>query len=262
MLEIMEDILLQTCTYLKADELICYSLTCKNYNASLSKDILWKPLFLREFSHPAFNNLPSTIVDWKSYYRHIFLKIVWLHSKANVYDVTSCFECDYDTEDEWITQIDTLKPFCKDIKAGDIVHLSNLGDYRNDGKYIYDGTNIIPLDYEDMIDCDHGHVPIKFKVPQDFPPQYWSDCIEHNLYIPFHSKDFVDQLVNNIQFEEKAWKTFFFHDHIKYNVLIYWDEQEPDRNNLADAINKCIPECADSIHGTEVSIGTIYLVYR
>ena len=47
------------------------------------------------------------------------------------------------------------------IKYGDIIHFEQFGDYRNDGKCIFNGEEIIELDYE--ID-DYGSVPNNFKL--------------------------------------------------------------------------------------------------
>lgn len=103
---------------------------------------------------------------------------------------------------------DTLNLFKRhnaDLRYGDIIVFPHLAGYRNDGKMIYDGEHIIPLDHE-IID-DYGAVPPEFQILNPYPgtatpvfgPKYWSDIIEHNRSFPF---DFTTRLpgmtVNNV----------------------------------------------------------------
>ncbi len=86
-----------------------------------------------------------------------------------------------------------------DVKRGDIIHLESDGDYRNDGKYIYDGEKIVQLDY-DM--DDYGAIPSNFKILDDnltFSATYWVDVIAHNTYIYWDTKPYIDQLVRNFK---------------------------------------------------------------
>lgn len=66
-------------------------------------------------------------------------------------------------------------------KRGDIISTEKSGfHYRNDGKLIFDGTEVQYLNYE--ID-DYGSIPEEFKAIEEFPPNYWQYLIDHNEFI-------------------------------------------------------------------------------
>jgi hypothetical protein len=66
------------------------------------------------------------------------------------------------------------------LNRGDIVHFISLGDYRNQGKVIFDGKHFVILD--DGTD-EYGNLPRQFHV-QEFPtPDYFSEAIDHNSII-------------------------------------------------------------------------------
>lgn len=85
-------------------------------------------------------------------------------------------------------------------QRGDIIYFDFLGGYRNQGKSIFDGQDIISLDYEQD---DYGNVPEQFQAIIEFPPKYWSEIIEHNELVPFdyarHLKGMVPGNVYSIR---------------------------------------------------------------
>lgn len=58
----------------------------------------------------------------------------------------------------------------KHLKRGDIIENINMSGYRSQGVYMFDGSSVIPLQYD--FD-DYGSVSDKFLVFKDFPPDYW-----------------------------------------------------------------------------------------
>lgn len=89
---------------------------------------------------------------------------------------------------------DILKKYNSDWKYGDVICVTNSENYgyRNDGKYMWDGENVIDLDYEHD---DYGTVSSKFLVGKDFnTAMYWSDSIDHNsiVFAQFDTKYITD----------------------------------------------------------------------
>lgn len=90
---------------------------------------------------------------------------------------------------------DILKKYYNsDWKYGDVICVTNSKDYgyRNNGKYMWDGENVIDLDYEYD---DYGTVSSTFLVGKDFnTAMYWSDSIDHNsiVFAQFDAKYITD----------------------------------------------------------------------
>lgn len=71
-----------------------------------------------------------------------------------------------------------------DLRRGDLVCIESLLNSisRNSGKYIFNGIEIINLSFDADI---YGNIPSEFQSIIEFPPRYWSKCIDHNLCVPF-----------------------------------------------------------------------------
>ena len=78
-----------------------------------------------------------------------------------------------------------------DINAGDVIK-TEVNGYRNSGKYMWDGKNVIDLYYGYD---DYGSVPpvIQITDNNDFTPNSWKNLIVHNNLI-FFSKAITDRL--------------------------------------------------------------------
>ena len=92
-------------------------------------------------------------------------------------------------------------PISKRMKRGDVLHNVSMGDYRNDGKFIFDGEKLCypynkPFaDATDPEDPDeYGYVPKSFLAINEFPVRYWSEIIDHNYYIYADLTDFIDHI--------------------------------------------------------------------
>ena len=92
-------------------------------------------------------------------------------------------------------------PISKRMKRGDVLHNVSMGDYRNDGKFIFDGEKLCyPYNkpFADATDPDdpdeYGYVPKSFLAINEFPVRYWSEIIDHNYYIYADLTDIVDHI--------------------------------------------------------------------
>jgi hypothetical protein len=100
------------------------------------------------------------------------------------------------------------------VLRGDIILLSYMGEYRNDGKFIWDGEKAIPLDYN--LD-DYGHVPRSMQFPE-FPPDHFVDSISHNRI--FHlSQESKEEFKRN--YNPETMTSYVTDQYKKYNFKIY-----------------------------------------
>ena len=81
---------------------------------------------------------------------------------------------------------------------GDVVALEWIAGYRNDGKVMWDGENLVHLNVD--ID-DYGSVPEQFTFPE-FPLDYFYESIEHNNVI-WLSKSAVEEAIRNFNVEKQ-----------------------------------------------------------
>lgn len=94
-------------------------------------------------------------------------------------------------------------PISNRMKRGDVLHNVSMGDYRNDGKFIFDGEKLCyPYDdtFADYPD-EYGYVPHQFLVINEFPVRYWSEIIDHNSYIYANLED-ITQLTWHTPFND------------------------------------------------------------
>ena len=126
-------------------------------------------------------------------------------------------EPDYDDEKQYIVpdfedeEADLLKYATLAVKHG-ILKVEHgdpfiwLGDgYRNQNLRFYDKKKGVIYPWSDGPD-DYGTVPYQFKVG-DFPPDKWSDYVDHNNYV-FLRKDLVEQLKSTLkEVKPDVWKT-------------------------------------------------------
>ena len=146
--------------------------------------------------------------DWLTYEQFYKMLKIYEINKAKMFEIPdTVFWMDrkkYDNEDT--SQLDELNekvlPYVLlnfNIRRGDLIHLESMGDYRNDGKYIFDGDKFISLEFEPD---DYGNLPKEFKILDDyliFSPNYWLDVIDHNGYVHFDSLPYIDQLKYNLK---------------------------------------------------------------
>jgi hypothetical protein len=94
-------------------------------------------------------------------------------------------------------------PISKQMKRGDVLHNVSMGDYRNDGKFIFDGEKLCypynepfaeTANPDDPDPDEYGYVPRQFLAINEFPVRYWSEIIDHNYYIYADLTDFIDHI--------------------------------------------------------------------
>lgn len=261
----MEDILQVIASFLDIKDVANYAQTCKSYYRTLTSNTVWQKLFLQSYEHLAENTLPAEFKDWYSYCRHINSQILRLYDRASFYEVAPWLKDRdgrylkdeyYDEIDDWMQQVNTILPFVSDkLKRGDIVHFEQFGDYRNDGKYIYDGTKLLPLDTDYD---DYGQLPLEFKVPTEFPPRYWSEYIDHNVFVPVDFERFRDEMIAHVVYRKNYWRTHFYCNFLRYNVWILWEEEKP-ANIEAVLENEWIGEYENCINELGGQANDIYI---
>lgn len=79
---------------------------------------------------------------------------------------------------------------------GDIIHIIECGSYRNDGRMIYDGNQLLDL-YVDI--DDYGSVPPIFLVGDEFLATHWLNTIDHNSIVWIDPTKYRDQLIKNMK---------------------------------------------------------------
>lgn len=78
------------------------------------------------------------------------------------------------------------------LKRGDIIYIDGIcSGYKNLGKLIFDGINIVGLEYN--LD-KYGCIPEGFNVISEFPIRYWEGLIYYNNFIPFDISVIEDQI--------------------------------------------------------------------
>jgi len=105
------------------------------------------------------------------------------------------------------------------LKRGDVLHTSWKKEYRNNHKYLWDGTKVVPLDYK--ID-EYGSVPREFSFPE-FRPDYFSESISHNNIVRLTS-DKIYEVINN--FDPETQTSYITDKYNKYIVRINYDIQD------------------------------------
>lgn len=143
------------------------------------------------------------------------------------------------------------------VRRGDLIHLECESEYRNDGKFIFDGNNFIQLDFEPD---DYGTVPSQFKILDDtlaFSPIFWIGVICHNSYVHFDAGPYVDQLIKNLKqtapvfsysgvgtrnYKQETAETFFVHiTGARFTVSFVLDlGLEFDKEKLISFLNRGI----------------------
>jgi hypothetical protein len=139
--------------------------------------------------------------------------------------------------------LDHLYQINVDLVRGDLIFIDGIKTYRNNGIYIFDGCQIVFLDY--TID-DYGSLPKEFKVINNgVPIDYWISKkenglktmrgIEHNRIMWFDPSSVRQQLINNVKVEEIGEygsridleiSTTFIYNKKLYTIL--YDSKNPD----------------------------------
>ena len=153
--------------------------------------------------------------------------------------------------------LDKMCNFNFDLIKGDLIAISGFDDYRNDGIYIFDGCQIIGLDYK--ID-DYGSLPNEFTVINNgVPVNYWYDIgneeytkgISHNNIVYFDHSSVKDQCLANISDSDGHLKTHFKYDDKVYTIVAL-TEYDSDQSIFRSKFVRAIENNDKLIFNTEV----------
>ncbi len=112
-----------------------------------------------------------------------------------------------------------------DLLRGDVIHFEWIRNNRNDGKLIWDGENVLELDYDTD---EYGSVPKQFSFPE-FPFKHFYDSIDHN-FILWISPLAMEEIIRN--FNEKTQKSFASDLYKKYPVVAGAKDEDEEAIHL------------------------------
>ncbi|RUS12524.1 hypothetical protein BC937DRAFT_87651, partial [Endogone sp. FLAS-F59071] len=102
----------------------------------------------------------------------------------------------YDFDDQDIPRVTkhvAAQPWFALLRRGDVIHNGFFGSFRNQGKVIFDGQNVVRLAYH--ID-EYGSLPPGFDCAL-FPKGYWVDAIAHNGIVFLDLTPYLDEIRKN-----------------------------------------------------------------
>jgi hypothetical protein len=138
-------------------------------------------------------------------------------------------------------------PERNDMEKGDILHNVYEGEYRNDGKYIFDGEKLIELESEEDEYC---HAPKNILAFRDVHPHFYLSAIEHNclIYCDFQNIKLNDQryiepvqelYICNFTWNNETFALVCKRDSYDLRRGIYiYEVGEMDEDNLTDKLGK------------------------
>lgn len=113
------------------------------------------------------------------------------------------------------------------IKRGDVIEITEVSGYRNDGLAIWDGNKVQELDCD--LD-DYGAVPNTFFVGEGFLADHWSDAICHNNIVHINTKDpnIKQQLIDNFTPQKTSFTTDMGTFTIQFSYQDVIEADDPD----------------------------------
>lgn len=141
---------------------------------------------------------------------------------------------DSDFYQNYIVALNYLKSMNADLVKGDLILFDCAIGYRNQGVAIFDGEQIIDLEYD--VD-DYGALPSKFHVIENgVPLNYWSYVgdtdatigIDHNQYVWFNHVLVWEQCVANLTYGQTQGKyaiyTSFMFEQKQYKIMFEYHD--------------------------------------
>lgn len=140
------------------------------------------------------------------------------------------------------------------IRRGDVVHLEAADNYRNTGKYIYDGYRIINLNYDYD---EYGAVPNEFKVIDEFPIHYWTSVIAHNGIVHFNSDPYVDEILDHLEKIDandiEIYKSIFTHANgTSYTTFFIYEDGPEGEEKIHDDLQSHVFDAFDDMGCEEI----------
>ena len=186
--DIIDPMYNNTWKYLPVQDILGLCVTDKYMQSLCSHEDTWRFLLERDYPHI------RKIGDPRQQYMYNYTyRVSMLHTLSPPDLDIIVPEHDYDITQSTLDELSKYLP--SDIRRGDIVWLSNYGEYRNDGKFIYNGYTIEHLDSD--VD-DYGSVPSTYTIGDEFKSTHWVNVIDHNSYIWIDMDKYRDEILNNV----------------------------------------------------------------
>jgi len=203
MLTLPKDVIKYISTFLQYKDSISLELTSKYLRNSL--ETIWLNKVLSDYPNQMkyIPNIYKNLIELK------ILKILGFQSSTGYKKIYRLFmrKSKIISVKDFIDKIPNL-----DLRRGDVVRHGYVF-YRNEGKYFWNGTKIIGLDF---VKDDYGSVPNEFCFPE-FKPDYFTESIEHNTYINF-TEEKLKEMCNN--FDPDTQMSYVTDRYNKYEIDI------------------------------------------
>lgn len=162
-------------------------------------------------------------------------------TKANVFEIyVELSEDEFDRELDFIVP-DSLQDAFNSwgyryfMRRGDILFNSVHDRYRNDGKCLFDGNELIGLDNNFN---EYGHVSREFLAFVEFPPDYWEDLAYNDIIVAWTNFSELnilrqytrgDNYVYEIEWENERYKLLIEdNEDVPYDNVIIWHDNDED----------------------------------
>lgn len=122
-----------------------------------------------------------------------------------VYIDVSYPQYDEDTFIEYIDPVLNAIVASHNPSRGDVIHIMEASNYRNDGILMWD-EGLVHLGYDMDID-DYGYVPPRFTVGDEFLANHWSGLVTHNMIVWVDTVKYRQQLLNNLSYKGTYYDT-------------------------------------------------------
>ena len=255
-------VILEILKRLEPKDLVSFGQLNHEFQELLKKDEIWDALLKRDF--PAdYDQKPKTLTYQQYYIETYQLKIQLeqehpLMTKPDdmswrIFQTRTerAFRLDLNIEDLNLLPANSVEEVCElnqmteeelaDLMTkylvgshqdhllfrGDVVWLNQL-DYRNDGRFFWDGHQVILQDYDTD---DYGMVPSIFLIPTEFNPMHFQSVEKHNNFIWFdlakHQLE-ISQTLKGGNLFGHACVFATCHDHGRLYYVIFRDEEEDE----------------------------------
>ena len=116
------------------------------------------------------------------------------------------------------------------LHRGDILHIEEMSDYRNTGKFIFNGVKVEELGEDPEID-DYGYVPPTYVVGDEFFADHWLGTVDHNSYVWIDLAKYGDQLRATYDAEKRT--SVFDGELGRFTVIFTSHIDDPDKLALS-----------------------------
>lgn len=232
MLRLPSDILRYICLNLKLQDIYSFGKTCKKvYKCVIMSKYFWNAKIKKDYSsrlplkYDESNHEMYKLLSQKSKYINLtrdkdeYLYYYTTEDEINI-EFNLDLEDEFDVADAINDYFDNIEHLPWPILKGDVFRLDWISGYRNNGKYIWDGTKAVALDY---FPDDYGNIPRKFTFPE-FPLDHFINTIDHNHYIWLSESSIKEAIQNYNPITKTSYVTDQFGD--TFNIYVYENDVE------------------------------------